>query len=292
MQSLLYSCTYCLSEKPIVAFPALPWRGPRPCCACRAETERRAAAAWRERNRRAAQARAEARALRPLPPPYVPPLEKACTHCKAVKPLAEFGNGACRDGKDSWCRACVNAANSLRTKTLRATDPEWRAASAQAKRDARRRADPALAARDAERAARAALRADHDRHVRTYRAWLAACDAHVTAYRSLPRPAPVKPPRKTSAQPAYYERAKSAYRRARRLGRTVPWCLLRDTVSIYEKAARLEELTGVEWHVDHEYPLRGELVSGLHTADNLQAIPRCLNEAKKNLFIPREIAHA
>lgn len=36
--------------------------------------------------------------------------------------------------------------------------------------------------------------------------------------------------------------------------------------------------------VDHEIPLRGRLVSGLHVLENLRVIPRSDNQKKSNLW--------
>jgi hypothetical protein len=163
-------------------------------------------------------------------------------------------------------------------KLRRATDPAFREALAAQKRAARRAADPRLAERDALRAARA----DHHAHVDARQRYLTDCHAHVQAWRdwraSLPRPA-----RTTVARPAVYERAKTAFRRARRLGRLAPWCTLGSTLPVYQRAVELERITGVEWNVDHEIPLRAREVSGLHCAENLVVLPRVINEGKKNL---------
>lgn len=41
-----------------------------------------------------------------------------------------------------------------------------------------------------------------------------------------------------------------------------------------------ERATGIRWSIDHMYPLKGELVSGLHTATNWQLIPSWMNNQK------------
>lgn len=53
---------------------------------------------------------------------------------------------------------------------------------------------------------------------------------------------------------------------------------------IYELAKLRTRLTGIEWHVDHIIPLRGKIVSGLHTPSNLQVIPEQINKVKRNNF--------
>ena len=203
-----------------------------------------------------------------------------CTHCKVEKPLLDFGPGQCRDGKSSWCRPCASAASNALVRHRRAIDPSYRESLAEQKRQARRAADPDLARRDAARAAQAALRADCAAHVAAYRRYLGDCRAHVAAWKAQPRPSPTDP------QQAVYERAKTAYRRARRLGRTVPWCRIRDTLPAYALAAAHERATGTDWHVDHIVPLRADLASGLHCPANLTILPRGDNEAKRNSFSP------
>lgn len=209
--------------------------------------------------------------------------EKACTHCKAIKPLLAFGGGSCRDGRNSWCRSCMGAASRALVKHRRATDPAFREAINAQKRQDRRAADPDLSRRDADRAAQAALRADHKAHVVAYRRHLSRCHAHVDAWEAhVAATVPVRKP--VSPAQVIYERAKSAYRRARRLGRLAPWCRIRDTLPFYAIAAAHEQATGVEWHVDHQVPLRAELASGLHCPANLTFLPRAENQAKSNSF--------
>lgn len=219
------------------------------------------------------EARAAARALLPPPPPYVPPLEKACTHCGVVKPLDAFrAHKQTRDKKNSWCNPCMNAAGSVATTTKRYTDPAWRAESAEKKRAARRAANPTLLQRDA-------LRADHRAHVDAFRSWLgtlAQADAHVVTYRAFlasqsPEHRPYTPKQRA------YERCKSAWRRARRKGGRSPGVRCKDLLPFYEYAVWLEGETGIEWNVDHIVPYAS---GGWHRPDNLQVLPRAINEAK------------
>jgi hypothetical protein len=51
---------------------------------------------------------------------------------------------------------------------------------------------------------------------------------------------------------------------------------------IYKLAQLRTKITGVAWEVDHEVPLLGKEVSGLHVYNNLQLLPRRHNRQKGN----------
>ena len=72
-------------------------------------------------------------------------------------------------------------------------------------------------------------------------------------------------------------RLKSANERAVRLQRLPAWA---DRTLIKEFYLNCPE----GYHVDHIIPLRGKLVSGLHTIENLQYLPAKENISKGNKF--------
>jgi hypothetical protein len=79
----------------------------------------------------------------------------------------------------------------------------------------------------------------------------------------------------------------SANRRAEKLQRTPKWLSDVDFDRIkneYRLANILSKLTGESWHVDHVIPLKGKIVSGLHTPSNLRAIKGVENMKKYNEF--------
>ena len=79
--------------------------------------------------------------------------------------------------------------------------------------------------------------------------------------------------------------AVNAKRRASKLNRTPAWLTPDDLwiiKEIYSLAKARTKLHGFVWHVDHIYPLKGKLVSGLHVPFNLQVIPATENLRKSN----------
>jgi hypothetical protein len=82
-------------------------------------------------------------------------------------------------------------------------------------------------------------------------------------------------------------RAMCAERTASRLLRTTDWnAELTDLVfeEAYTLAAMRATATGFSWEVDHEVPMRGKLVSGLHVWNNAKVIPKVVNRMKSNRF--------
>lgn len=96
------------------------------------------------------------------------------------------------------------------------------------------------------------------------------------------------PEKKTAAWPtgAKAIAAVAKYRNGKSK-RTPNWLTVDDfwmMEQAYELAKLRTEITGFAWEVDHEIPLRGRLVSGLHVPHNLRVIPKILNRNKSNQF--------
>lgn len=68
-----------------------------------------------------------------------------------------------------------------------------------------------------------------------------------------------------------------AKRRAKKLQRTPSWANLDAIKYVYDACPP-------GYHVDHIIPLQGQLVSGLHVAENLQHLPALENCSKNNKF--------
>ena len=78
----------------------------------------------------------------------------------------------------------------------------------------------------------------------------------------------------------------ASYRQSK-LKRTPKWlnaAELFEIECVYSYCAALNAI-GLDYHVDHIVPLRGKLVSGLHTPANLQILPAKDNKRKANSFV-------
>lgn len=218
---------------------------------------------------------------------------KSCLDCTKRLPLAAFSrNARKKDGLDSYCKVCTgvrSAAHYKKNAQRRvkqnaawlknnpgknaAYSKKWRLANPDAQRASERRwyetnretvLEKDRLAREADlegyrlRERESYWRNVVARQIRN-RAWREANPATVAAY--------------------------AAERRAAKAQRTPPW--LNDghraeIVKIYETARALSASTGVPHHVDHEVPLRGKKVSGLHVPWNLQCLPGWANLLKSN----------
>lgn len=80
----------------------------------------------------------------------------------------------------------------------------------------------------------------------------------------------------------------NAYNAIARLHRrkiSIPlWVNKKEILTIYKKAQRMTEETGIKYHVDHIIPLKGKNVCGLHVPLNLQIITAKENHKKHNKF--------
>ena len=78
--------------------------------------------------------------------------------------------------------------------------------------------------------------------------------------------------------------AESAARRARKINAFPKWADKGEIKKIYTSAKHISKLTGEIHHVDHEIPLNGKNVCGLHVHANLKIIPAKDNLKKSNKF--------
>ena len=78
--------------------------------------------------------------------------------------------------------------------------------------------------------------------------------------------------------------AHCAKRHAAKLRATPPWADLAAIERVYALAAEMTRQTGELHHVDHIAPLQGDIVCGLHVAENLRVITALENIRKHNRF--------
>jgi hypothetical protein len=76
----------------------------------------------------------------------------------------------------------------------------------------------------------------------------------------------------------------NALRRARLLQRTPKWADLDKIKEIYTESRAKTVLTGIQYSVDHDIPLNGKYVSGLHVETNLRVIPLSENRRKNATY--------
>ena len=83
-------------------------------------------------------------------------------------------------------------------------------------------------------------------------------------------------------------RADTKARRRKHREATPPWLTSAQKAEIreiYKSAITLTKLTGVQYVVDHIYPLRSDEVCGLHVPWNLRVITREANLQKYNKLV-------
>jgi len=170
-------------------------------------------------------------------------MSKKCNKCGEVKELTDFYKQTnAKDGHAYMCKVCTLAKSSA-----------WYEANKERARLTRS----------------SWYEANREKSIANNKAWRKAhpdrCKANSKAWNKA------NPEQNT---------IKKAERRAAVKQRTVEWSDLEAIEAIYAKARHLTKVTGVRHEVDHYYPLRGKLVSGLHVETNLQVITSLENKIK------------
>ena len=176
-------------------------------------------------------------------------MSKKCNKCGEAKELTDFHKQTnAKDGHAYMCKVC----NLAKDRAWCKANPEKKTARAKAWYEANR-----------------------EKSIANTKAWRKAhpdiCKAYSKAWNKA------NPEKNT---------IKKAERRAAIKQRTMAWSDLEAIEAIYAKARHLTKVTGVRHEVDHYYPLRGKLVSGLHVETNLQVLTRRANQLKGTSFQP------
>lgn len=228
----------------------------------------------------------------------MPSPTKTCLDCKEAKALPGNFNKNCRkpDGFDIYCKECCRIRSAASWEKRRARDPSY---STRKSREFRARNPEAVRAY-----AVAWLRENPEKRQQYYRDFYtknrirllaadkAAREANIEKFLQRERASLEKrKPQKEIAARAWraanpHKIAKAAALRRARIARRTPlWLTGMDFEmidAIYECAQLMSSSTGVPHHVDHEIPLKGRLVSGLHVPANLRVIPATENLKKNN----------
>ena len=77
----------------------------------------------------------------------------------------------------------------------------------------------------------------------------------------------------------------TAIKRARKKKATVSWANKGCILNMYIQRKWLSDNLGIEYHVDHYYPLSNKKVCGLHVETNLRIIPAFENISKNNRLL-------
>ena len=178
---------------------------------------------------------------------------KTCSKCGEEKPLTEYyKNKDCKHGVRPDCKVCMKKQKDI----YRSNPSNWKR----------------------ELAAERVRKSTPEQKKK------------ISEYNALPqvlakRKACTERYRKTDSGMAL-DAARTTKRRAAKLQRTPSWANEQLIAAYYMEAKRLEELTGIQFQVDHIIPLQGEMVSGLHVETNLQLLPASENQGKSNRFDP------
>lgn len=196
--------------------------------------------------------------------------DKQCNKCGTIKPIDQFArNKNCADGHLTTCRTCAKLYRQQNVERRRQTD------------EARRRAsgvNPKVVFNTEEERKGA--------HVQACIRWQQKNKSQYDEYSKLYRDANKKHRYDTIRQwkrnNAWRVNAMSAKRRAAIFKATPVWVDYEAIAAIYEQSQELSNITGIEHHVDHYYPINGKTVCGLHVAENLQVITKQENLDKGN----------
>lgn len=205
---------------------------------------------------------------------------KRCSKCGEEKPLSAFGKDKHKkDGHRGSCKSC------RATRVAESAKRYYRKHADRINAEKRQRLIDNPEYREAQNKARRDRRANDEEYANKLR-------ARERRSQKERLKDPVKRQKQRDAVMRQYHKNKPAWRaawakyKAAKVSQTPSWANEQAIKAFYAEAKRLEELTGIKFHVDHIIPLQGELVSGLHVETNLQLLPANENIGKGNSFNP------
>ena len=174
-------------------------------------------------------------------------MPKFCGRCQTEKEASAFSRRKLASGNYSlqpWCKSCYKENTKVWRKEKWASDEEWK--NAQKKKASEYRKNNPEFVKKIEKRQREVSRKHYQDNKADYI-------------------------------------AKDAERRARKVKATPKWLSKSDREHIkriYKVRQKVSDKTGVEHHVDHIVPLKGDSICGLHVPWNLAIIPAKMNLSK------------
>jgi hypothetical protein len=215
--------------------------------------------------------------------------EKVCTRCNVLKPLDDFylrrRSPTSEYQYQTLCKCCIKERDNKKYSKDSTSKIESAKKYREANRDKTRQAAREYRERDpiANKARQEAFREKHrERLAKVSREWHKTADKDKIAKR-------MQDYRK--ANPEKF----SMYRNNRNVineKATPLWADFEAIRLVYIQARMMSEDEGIEYQVDHYYPLVHEFVCGLHVAANLQILTAAENKAKSNSFSDGDIVYS
>ena len=212
------------------------------------------------------------------------PKSKICNKCGVEKPLDEFNrNKSKKFGRASHCKVCVAEYYGKNRERLREQERQYREENRERVRERNRQYYEENRERLLEQQRQ--YREENRERLREKKRQYTEANHELVLERNRQyREANHEKISEWRRQNAEKIAAFSAKRRAAKICRTPAWSDLEHIKLFYEARQAISEATGRDYHVDHEIPLQGKTVSGLHVPSNLQIIPAEHNLRKKNRF--------
>ncbi|HEX7987225.1 MAG TPA: hypothetical protein VF616_27205 [Duganella sp.] len=203
---------------------------------------------------------------------------KKCAKCKSILPLTSFNKNKSKfDGLGTECRPCANAhskkyhsenldAHKARLASYKQRNPEkfkewYKKQYAESDKEAEY------------------LRKKQDREANPEK-WRAYSHVYWARHTDICRERKRQYRRKFPEIGAEQNRA----RQTRQINAMPVWADRKAMKAIYAASKKISRETGIKHHVDHYFPLKSDVVCGLHNEFNLRIIPAVENLSKGNSF--------